>query len=97
LALHIHFVGIKGTGMSALAQISAQLEDATISGSDVEECFYTDSVLERAQIPVLRFSPENVEKADLVVASAAYTNQHPEIARALELKMLPCLHKIYMS
>jgi UDP-N-acetylmuramate--alanine ligase len=85
LALHIHFVGIKGTGMSALAQISAQIEGATISGSDVEESFYTDSVLKRAQIPVLSFSPSNVENADLVVTSAAYTNQHPEISRALEL------------
>lgn len=73
--------------MSALAQISAQIEDATISGSDVEECFYTDSVLKRAQIPVLGFSPINVENADLVVTSAAYTNQHPEIARALELNI----------
>ncbi|MBC2721229.1 UDP-N-acetylmuramate--L-alanine ligase [Desulfosporosinus sp.] len=87
MALHIHFVGIKGTGMSALAQISAQIEGATISGSDVEESFYTDSVLKRANIPVLGFSPSNVEKANLVVTSAAYTNQHPEIARALELNI----------
>ncbi len=87
MALHIHFVGIKGTGMSALAQISAQLEDAIITGSDVEERFYTDFVLERAHIPVLGFSPKNVENADLVVISAAYTNQHPEISRALELNI----------
>lgn len=87
LALHIHFVGIKGTGMSALAQVSSKIEGATISGSDVEEWFFTDAVLERAQIPVLSFAPENVEKADMVVASAAYTKDHPEIARALELKI----------
>ena len=67
--------------MSALAQISAQIEGATITGSDVEESFYTDSVLERAQIPVLGFSPSNVINADLVVTSAAYTNQHPEIPK----------------
>jgi len=87
LALHIHFVGIKGTGMSALAQISTQIEGATVTGSDVEECFYTDSVLERANIPVLGFSPINVENADLVVTSAAYTHLHPEIARARELNI----------
>lgn len=73
--------------MSALAQVSKQIEGAAITGSDVEESFYTDSVLKRANIPVLGFSPANVEKADLVVASAAYTNQHPEIARALELNI----------
>lgn len=87
LALHIHFVGIKGTGMSALAQISTQIDGATITGSDVEESFYTDSVLKRANIPVLSFSPRNVENVDLVVASAAYTKNHPEIARALELNI----------
>jgi len=85
LPLHIHFVGIKGTGMSALAQITAHLENTIVTGSDVSERFFTDSVLERAHIPVAEFSPENVEKADLVVASAAYAPTHPEIARALEL------------
>ena len=83
--------------MSALAQISAQIEDATITGSDVEECFFTDSVLERAHIPVLSFSPENVENADLVVASAAYTNLHPEIARALELKIPVLTYPQYLG
>lgn len=73
--------------MSALAQISTQIDGATITGSDVEESFYTDSVLKRANIPVLGFSPTNVENADLVVTSAAYTNQHPEIARALDLNI----------
>ncbi len=73
--------------MSALAQISTQIEGATVTGSDVEECFYTDSVLERANIPVLGFSPINVENADLVVTSAAYTHLHPEIARARELNI----------
>lgn len=97
MALHIHFVGIKGTGMSALAQISAQIEGATITGSDVEESFYTDSVLKRAQIPVLGFSPINVEKADLVVTSAAYTNQHPEISRALALNIPVLTYPQYLG
>lgn len=97
LALHIHFVGIKGTGMSALAQISAQIEGATITGSDVEETFYTDSVLKRANIPVLGFSPTNVENADLVVASAAYTDNHPEISRAKELNIPVLTYPQYLG
>lgn len=83
--------------MSALAQISAQIEGATITGSDVAECFFTDSVLERAHIPVLSFSPENVEKADFVVASAAYTNLHPEISRALELDIPVLTYPQYLG
>lgn len=71
--------------MSALAQVSAQVEGAQITGSDVSERFFTDAVLERANISVLDFSPSNVEKADIIVASAAYTEDHPEISRAQEL------------
>ncbi|MFZ3102580.1 MAG: UDP-N-acetylmuramate--L-alanine ligase [Desulfitobacteriaceae bacterium] len=87
MSLHIHFVGVKGSGMSALAQVSAEIEGATITGSDVEERFFTDIVLERAHIPVLGFSPKNVEQADLIVASPAYTDQHAELVRARELNI----------
>ena len=87
MPLHIHFVGVKGTGMSALAQVSAHVEEAIITGSDVSERFFTDSVLERANIPVFEFSPQNVECADLVVASAAYNSDHPELSRARELNI----------
>lgn len=73
--------------MSALAQVSAQVEGAMITGSDVSERFFTDAVLERAQIPVLNFSAHNVDQADLVVASAAYGEDHQEIARAHELNI----------
>lgn len=73
--------------MSALAQVSSQLEGAIITGSDVSERFFTDIVLERANIPVLNFAAENVEKADLVVTSAAYSEDHAEIARARELNI----------
>lgn len=87
MPLHIHFVGIKGTGVSALAQVSAQVEGAMVTGSDVSERFFTDAVLERAHIPVLNFAAANVENADLVVASAAYNENHEEIARARELNI----------
>jgi UDP-N-acetylmuramate--L-alanine ligase (EC 6.3.2.8) len=97
LTLHIHFVGIKGSGMSALAQVSAEIEGAAITGSDIEERFFTDTILERAQIPVLKFSPKNVEQADLVVASAAYTDQHPEIARAKELNIPVLSYPQYLA
>jgi len=73
--------------MSALAQVSVQVEGAEITGSDVSERFFTDAVLERAHIPVLNFAEHNVDNADLVVASAAYGEDHPEIARARELNI----------
>ncbi|MDA8443241.1 MAG: Mur ligase family protein, partial [Peptococcaceae bacterium] len=81
----IHFVGVKGSGMSALAQISARMEKAAITGSDVNESFFTDKLLAKAGIAVLPFSAANINNVDLVVASAAYTQDHPEIARAMEI------------
>ena len=42
--VHIHFVGIKGTGMAALTEI-LHARGAFITGSDVEDVFYTDQVL----------------------------------------------------
>lgn len=73
--------------MSALAQITPLIEDAIITGSDVNQRFFTDNVLERAGISVLEFNPENVVNADLVVTSAAYDDSHPEVAKAKELNI----------
>jgi len=42
--LEFHLVGVKGTGMCALAELLVAL-GARVSGSDVEEEFYTDSIL----------------------------------------------------
>lgn len=86
MTLNIHFVGVKGTGMSALAQVCAQIENASVTGSDVAEHFFTDSLLAQAHIPMLPFSAANIDKADLIVASAAYNaDNNIEIARAREL------------
>ena len=41
---NVHFVGVKGTGMCALAELLVAL-GARVSGSDVEEEFYTDAIL----------------------------------------------------
>jgi len=87
LLLHIHFVGIKGTGMSALAQITSTIEDTIVTGSDVNQKFFTDTILERVGITVLDFDPENVVNADLVVTSAAYDESHPEVVMAKKLNI----------
>ncbi|HHV65610.1 MAG TPA: UDP-N-acetylmuramate--L-alanine ligase [Peptococcaceae bacterium] len=87
MQLHIHFVGIKGTGMSALAQVTSKIENAVITGSDVSQKFFTDAILERAGIPVLEFNPDNVVNSNIVVRSAAYDDSHPEIVKAKELNI----------
>ncbi|MFD2168583.1 UDP-N-acetylmuramate--L-alanine ligase [Tumebacillus lipolyticus] len=80
-----HFVGIKGTGMSALAQLYARM-GYEVSGSDSQEVFFTDELLSNAGITYIGLpSPERVENVDLVVHSSAYSHDHIEIKRALEL------------
>ncbi|MBI2190048.1 MAG: hypothetical protein HYU49_00730 [Candidatus Levybacteria bacterium] len=44
---HIHFVGIKGVGMTPLA-IIAKEAGFTVSGCDIEEEFITDEALRKA-------------------------------------------------
>ncbi len=80
--LRVHLVGIAGQGMSALAEV-LNARGATVTGSDVDEPFFTTPVLREINVPVLPFNEENVQGADLVVYSAAYDiKQHPELRAA---------------
>jgi UDP-N-acetylmuramate--alanine ligase len=85
--ISLYFVGIKGTGMAALAELLFR-QDARITGSDTEEKFYTDSVLRGLGIPFFEgFDAAQVPRdARAVVYSAAYSpDKHPELLRAKEL------------
>ncbi|HAK69472.1 MAG TPA: UDP-N-acetylmuramate--L-alanine ligase [Treponema sp.] len=81
--LHIHFVGIKGTGMAALVEILLA-RGAVITGSDVSERFYTDEILEKNGIKALPFSAENITPAvKFVVYSSAYNlEKNPDLKEA---------------
>lgn len=78
----IHMVGIKGVGMTALAELLVG-EKKHITGSDTSEEFFTDAVLKRRGIVVRPFSAQNISAAiDLVIRSSAYGDDHPEIIAA---------------
>lgn len=81
-----HFIGIKGTGMSALAQI---LHDSgkKIQGSDVEKHFFTQEILEQKGIKMLPFSEDNIEEGQIIIAGNAFSDDHIEIKRARELNL----------
>lgn len=82
----IHLVGAKGTGVCALAELLVGA-GARVSGSDVEDRFYTDEVLAAIGVPVRPFSASNIDAGlGLVIHSAAYRpDRHPELLRAQEL------------
>lgn len=79
-----HFVGIKGSGMSALAQIMKRL-GYEVQGSDVEKHFFTESGLVELGIPILPFSADNIKEGMKVVRGASFDDEHIEIKRAKEL------------
>lgn len=88
----IHFVGIKGTGMAALAEL-LQNRGAKIHGSDTEEKFYTDEILQELGIPYKEgFSKDNIPAdTELVIYSAAYSIQNnPELQEA-DARKITCI------
>ena len=89
--LHIHFVGIKGTGMAALVEILFH-KGAVITGSDVSERFYTDEVLEKLGLHALPFGAENItDDVQYVIYSSAYKlDKNPDLIEAVR-RGVPCL------
>ena len=85
-AHHVHFTGIKGVGMTALA-LCAQDLGIKVSGSDVDEPFVTDAVLKRRKINwQIGFAPGHVPPAtNLLVYTAAHQGaNNPEVQAARE-------------
>ena len=81
----IYMIGIKGVGMTMLAQFLAA-KNIEITGSDTDETFMTDRVLKESGIKVIEgFNEENIPKdADLIIYSTAYNQKtNPEVARVL--------------
>jgi len=90
----IHFVGIKGVAMTALAVWYKEAGHA-VTGSDVAEEFPTDEILAKANIRVVPFDVKNIGgrvKPDLVIYTGAHGGKdNPEVveAEALGIPTLP--------
>ncbi|MBI2063866.1 MAG: UDP-N-acetylmuramate--L-alanine ligase [Candidatus Yanofskybacteria bacterium] len=76
-------IGIKGTGMSALA-VNFKHMGIGVTGSDHAESFFTDTLLKYQGIKVFSpFSPKNIPAdTELVVVSTAYNNKNIEVQEA---------------
>ena len=80
----IHCIGIGGIGMSAIAEILLE-RGFQVSGSDMKESEMVDKLIASGAEIFLGHRAKNVEGADLVVYTAAVSDDNPEIARAREL------------
>ena len=79
-----HFVGIKGSGMSALAQVLHDM-NYNVQGSDFEKRFFTQAALEQAGIKILPFQKENIEPGMNIILGNAYPDTHEEVQEAMKL------------
>ncbi|TDM04564.1 UDP-N-acetylmuramate--L-alanine ligase [Macrococcus carouselicus] len=78
-----HFIGIKGSGMSALAHILFDM-DNDVQGSDIAKHFFTEDALRDKGINILPFDAANIKEGMTVIAGNAFGDEHPEIVRAKE-------------
>lgn len=76
------FIGIKGSGMSALALVVRDI-GYEVAGSDIDQYTFTQKDLEAAGIPVFSFDPQtNIRPGWTYVAGNAFTDDQPEIKAA---------------
>lgn len=81
----IHFVGIKGVGLTPLAVIAHEA-GLIVTGSDIAEVFITDEALSKVGIvPYVGFDKEHVGDVDLIITTGAHGGlQNPEVVAAVE-------------
>ncbi|MBO4861350.1 MAG: UDP-N-acetylmuramate--L-alanine ligase [Firmicutes bacterium] len=81
---HIHFLGIGGIGISAIAEIMKD-RGAEVSGSDMKESTVTDHLRRQGITVYIGHDAKNAEGADLLVYSNAVSMENPEILKAKEM------------
>ena len=84
-----HFIGIKGSGMSALALMLHQMGHK-VQGSDVEKYYFTQRGLEQAGIPILPFDEKNITEDVELIAGNAFREDN-NVKLLMQLKMATAL------
>jgi UDP-N-acetylmuramate--alanine ligase len=91
---HVHFIGIGGYGMSAIAKVMLEM-GFKVSGSDLAQQELTEKLAAQGATVYIGHEAEHVQGADLVVYSTALTKDNIEIQRAEQLN-IPVLHRSQM-
>ncbi|MFU8795515.1 MAG: UDP-N-acetylmuramate--L-alanine ligase, partial [Dethiobacteria bacterium] len=88
---HIHFVGIGGYGMSALALILLK-KGYRVSGSDLKKSQLTDTLIAQGAQVSFGHSADNIGAAELIIYSTAVNGDNPELVETDRLG-LPLWHR----
>lgn len=99
-----YLIGIKGTGMSALACFLHDL-GYEVKGSDVERHFFTEKGLNERNIEILPYDEKNIKNDMVIIRGNVIKDDHPEIIKASELdlkiytyqEMIAKLTKMFMT
>ncbi len=99
-----YLIGIKGTGMSALACFLHDL-GYEVKGSDVERHFFTEKGLNERNIEILPYDEKNIKKDMVIIRGNVIKDDHPEMIKANELdlkiytyqEMIAKLTKMFMT
>ena len=82
-----HFIGIKGSGMSALAQVMKKL-GYDVQGSDITEHFFTQIELDKLNVKILPFNKDNIKEGQIIVRGTTFNEtNNEEVKRAKELNL----------
>jgi len=86
---HIHFIGIGGTGLSAIARVLLE-RGYTVSGSDREASPLFNAISKAGALTFLGHAADQINGAELVIRSSAIPEDNPEVtaARALGIPVL---------
>jgi UDP-N-acetylmuramate--alanine ligase len=79
---HIHFIGIGGTGLSAIAKVLLE-QGYQVSGSDLTASPLMDGVKQAGAVVHLGHKAAYIQGADLVVRSSAVPDSNEEVQAAL--------------
>jgi UDP-N-acetylmuramate--alanine ligase len=93
-AQHVHFVGIGGYGMSAIARVLIDL-GYKVTGSDVAMNELAKKLEERGAVVYIGHDARHLEGAEIVVYSTSIPKENPEIAEAKK-RGIPLLHRSQM-
>ncbi|NMO95303.1 UDP-N-acetylmuramate--L-alanine ligase [Paenibacillus lemnae] len=91
---HVHFIGIGGYGMSAIARVMLEM-GYKVTGSDVASQELTEKLAAKGAHIYLGHTAEQIKGADLVVYSTALSKDNVERVAA-EAQNIPVLHRAQM-
>ncbi len=88
----VYLVGIKGAGMTAVAEI-LRARGIIVSGSDTKEVFYTDAILKKVGIAFFEtFEAKHIQAdIDAVIFSTAYSAENNLELKIAQEKKLPLI------